>query len=380
MYVCACSLQAESQRTAKGGMGGGLYAVMWTSQVNLTRTLFANNSATASGAGVHMFGVNSSLTVVNASLTGNVAGLPGDATAAAAVVAAAMLVPTRGGGIHVTGASVNGLVGNSLFESNGASLGAGLSFAPEEGQLVIINNTRFRLNEAASQGGGLLVGQGAGLLVTNTSFVNNTARAVEGAGGGLCCMRCRAPQLRGCRFRVNAAAYGGGAALLQPSGASQVVDCRFFKNTALVVNPRTTPAGMPVSDESSMGGLRSLDTMYWPMSWRRVGSKAPAKLPLATNATFDSGAYSGGGGLYVSPQAAFNLSGSTFEDNSGLNGGELGNCLPAGCSPDSCVLVLQRKCGSSNVVYTPLHVQYVHVHACITSMLTCMYCCPHHYM
>jgi hypothetical protein len=367
-------VQAESKLSTNGGMGGGLYAVMWTSRVFLTRTQFTNNTATASGAGAHMFGVNSTLTVVNTTLTGNVAGLPGDATTGAAMVAAAMMVPTRGGGIHVTGASVKGLVVNSTFVQNGASLGAGLSFAPDEGSLVVSNSTRFRLNEAASQGGGLLVGQGVGLLVTNTSFSNNTARAAQGAGGGLCCMRCRNPVLQGCRFRGNAAAFGGGAALLQPTGTSQVVNCRFSANSALVAAPSTTAAGMPSSDESSMGGLRSLDAQYWPMSWRRVGSRAPAKLPLATNATFDSGAYSGGGGLYVSPQAAFNLSGSTFVNNSGLNGGELGySSFSSRCPP--LLSHLHGCCAAVCCVYAAhMHVFCVQTYTCIAPQSTCIHC------
>jgi hypothetical protein len=323
-------------------MGGGMYAVLWASQVNLTRTLLTNNSATASGAGLHLFGVKTRLNVVNTNFTFNLAGLSGALPAAGATpTAAASLVPTRGGGIHVTGGSVAGLVASSWFESNGASLGAGMSFAPDVGELRVINRTRFNFNKAASQGGGLLVSGGTALRITNARFASNAAVAAEGAGGGLCCLQCKTPVLSGTRFKENAATYGGGAALLQPSGASLVTGCTFTNNTALAppVQDNTTAA------VGSMPGVQVLDGLYWPAGWRQQAPISRAllvRVPLAPNATSDSGAYTGGGGLYVSPTAAFNLSDSVFDNNTAVNGG--GSCM---ISASNCWFALEPLAYSS---------------------------------
>jgi hypothetical protein len=315
-------MQAEGRGAAPSGMGGGLYAVLWASEVNLTGSQLINNTATASGAGLHLFGVNTSLNVVDTTFTTNLAGLPSSLPAGLA-----QLTPTRGGGVHVMGGSVVAVVASSIFQENGASLGAGMSFAPDVGQLRVINKTRFRFNQAASQGGGLLVsGGGTTVNATDTRFRSNKARAVQGAGGGLCCLQCKSAVLQRCRFWLNAATYGGGAALLQPAAASLVDGCNFTENTALA--SQSTPAGGGADNRTAAVSSLLLDGLYWPALWRQQApGRALARVPLAANATSDSGAYTGGGGLYVSPTAAFNLSSTVFADNKAVNGGRSCNWL-----------------------------------------------------
>ncbi|GAB4296963.1 MAG: hypothetical protein Fur0025_34800 [Oscillatoriaceae cyanobacterium] len=73
------------------------------------------------------------------------------------------------------------IINNQVITSpNGDALGGGLRHGNGE---LIINNTTFANNLAASQGGGLWVGETSPITINNSTFVGNKAESADGTGG-----------------------------------------------------------------------------------------------------------------------------------------------------------------------------------------------------
>lgn len=179
------------------------------------------------------------------------------------------------------------------------------------------------------------------LHVAGSNFTNNTLLWRElAAGGGLYCLLCDAVNISGSLFSGNRAAYGGGAALLQPWRASTVSDSTFAANTALPdpLGDLPHPAqrrrrGRALLDDGASvatgGGApqlmlgRLFSGPEAPAPDQLGGAAAAAAIlgPIGANVTGDSGTYTGGGGLYLSVAALIELHEVAFADNAAHNGG-----------------------------------------------------------
>ena len=202
---------------------------------------------------------------------------------------------------------------------------------------LLVANTTFNSNEAWTAGGAVSVTGQKAVIMSNTHFNNNRLWWRElAAGGGFYCLMCSSVNVSSCSFTQNRAAYGGGAAILQPWQESAIQNTSFVKNVAmpdpssnLVAEPNSRRRAMlamanPASFLGSMGG-----------NAQRVGGGAQAIAILGSqgaNVTGDDGFYTGGGGLYLSVSSAVRLHECVFLSNAAYNGGKNGwNALEFAC-------------------------------------------------
>lgn len=187
-------------------------------------------------------------------------------------------------------------------------------------------NSSFTNNIALTAGGAVAVTERKTASITNSTFLHNHLLWPEiAAGGGLYCFLCDRVSINGSHFEYNVASYGGGAAILQASGPSSVVDTTFVHNFALpnvahemdLSQRRRSLLAAAAQGQQPFAGQAAAD----PLALQHV----PADIlgPIAGNTTGDSGFYTGGGGLYVSVNSKVDLSGSCFADNVAWNGGKL---------------------------------------------------------
>ena len=196
------------------------------------------------------------------------------------------------------------------------------------GSLLVVN-TSFNSNEAWTAGGAVSVTERKAVAMSNTRFDNNRLWWRElAAGGGFYCFLCRSVNFTSCSFTRNRAAYGGGAAILQPWQQSVIQNTSFVENVALPDPSSDLPANsttrhralLAITDLTGFSGSVAVNP-------HRVGGVAAAAAilgPLGANVTGDSGYYTGGGGLYVSVSNAVRLQECAFLANSAYNGGEGG--------------------------------------------------------
>jgi predicted outer membrane repeat protein len=149
--VVAGNLAGGSSET---GGGGGMY--LFNTSVNVTNSLFYDNSAIKYGGGIRCN--NGTLTFVQSSLSGNGASL--------------------GGGIFTTGTTLT--TGATISENVATTDGGGLYLS--NGVLTVSGETVISSNSAGNSGGGIFCNSGtlqmdSGIVIANT--------AVTGRGGGL---------------------------------------------------------------------------------------------------------------------------------------------------------------------------------------------------
>jgi predicted outer membrane repeat protein len=192
----------------------------------------------------------------------------------------------------------------------------------------LISDSRFISNQALTAGGAVSVTERKVVTVINSSFLNNQLFWRElAAGGGLYCFLCTSVNITSSAFSHNRAAYGGGAAVLQPWQPSVLTNTTFSDNVALP-DP-TTDLGQVANRR-----LRHLLAGSSPYAFsgskavnpQRMGGQAAAVSilgPLGANVTGDSGYYTGGGGLYVSLSSGVNITQCAFLYNTAYNGGEV---------------------------------------------------------
>ncbi len=139
--------------------GGGLYNESGT--LNVTSSIFSNNSASYAGGGI--FNWSGTLNVTNSTFFSN--SVPID-----------NIVPNRyGGGINTYNGTTT--VKNSTFSSNSAVAAGGLYV---NSGTVTVQNSTFSGNQA-DIGGGLYTDYGA-ITVTNSTFTGNSATGAGGIG------------------------------------------------------------------------------------------------------------------------------------------------------------------------------------------------------
>lgn len=211
--------------------------------------------------------------------------------------------------------------------------GGAVSANSEQG-VVSINTTTFNSNTALTAGGAVAVTERKAVTITNTTFANNTLWWKElAAGGGLYCFLCTSVNITSSNFTANRAAYGGGAAVLQPWQDSLIFNTSFIDNVAL---PDPSSSLLDGGDQTADRRRRSRSLLLAAPYSQMSGSRAvnPARMggqaaavailgPLAANVTGDNGLYTGGGGLYVSLSSGTStIRQCAFVRNSAYNGGK----------------------------------------------------------
>jgi predicted outer membrane repeat protein len=209
--------------------------------------------------------------------------------------------------------------------------GGAVSLNSENGSLFV-DSSSFSSNTAFTAGGAVSVTEGKSVTMINATFVSNTLLWRElAAGGGFYCFLCSSVNIMSSSFARNRAAYGGGAAVLQPWQASVLSNTSFVNNVALpdplddmlaAANRRRRALLAAVTTPHHLSGIAAVNPQL-------VGGQALAAAilgPIAANVTGDSGYYTGGGGLYVSVSSVVRLQGCAFLSNTAYNGGELMAC------------------------------------------------------
>lgn len=193
---------------------------------------------------------------------------------------------------------------------------------------LLLNNTVFSSNEAWTAGGAVAVTERKSVLITESAFSDNRLWWQElAAGGGFYCFLCNTVNISSSSFTRNRAAYGGGAAVLQPWQPSVISNTSFIDNVALPDPSGSLP--LPAADKRRRSLLAVDDPGDFSGSMavqpqRMAGLAAAAAIlgPLGANVTGDNGYYTGGGGLYVSLSSTMTLQDCAFLSNSAYNGGE----------------------------------------------------------
>jgi hypothetical protein len=186
-------------------------------------------------------------------------------------------------------------------------------------------NSSFSNNTGWIAGGAVAVTERKVVELSGSKFVGNTLLWPElAAGGGFYCFLCESVTVNNSSFLNNWAAYGGGAAILQPTEPSTIVDSLFVNNTALpMVDSPAAPSQAPAVLGTAVVAPPSLPK---PSAQLLQNSSLAILGPVGSNTTGDTGFYTGGGGLYVTVTDQITISGSSFILNDAWNGGE---ALPA---------------------------------------------------
>lgn len=284
-----------------------MYLGIWSASATFTRPTFLKNRARSSGGGLHALAVLSTVNMTNATAVGNKAQptTPNNSSNWQDVRVA-------GGVVYMQGSQSVLIIMRGVFSGNVASQGGAVAqLADSNSTLVILGPANFSGNLAKNMGGAVSAGEGVNVTIIGGTFVKNIAKAGNAAGGGFYCQRCGHVTLVGSDFSSNTATFGGGAALLQPQTRSGVTDTKFLHNIAV-------PADLNTSAIEQLYQEATLEAQD------ALGRDAAlfAELRGVDNTTFDSGAYAGGGGLYVSVIDQFDVNGTTvFMNNTGKNGG-----------------------------------------------------------
>jgi predicted outer membrane repeat protein len=222
-------------------------------------------------------------------------------------------IRAAGGAVYVQGSQSLLTLDKGIFAYNRASHGGAVAqLADSDSALDVRGPASFSENVAKNMGGAMSAGEGVKVTIRGGTFFNNSAIAENAAGGGLYCQRCGHVVIIGSNFTSNSAPFGGGAALLQAQGSSVITNTQFVHNVALP--PRLINDTMKLLHQEA--SLEADDT-------KGKDAALFEGLQVVDNTTIDSGAYGGGGGLYVSLIAPFDINGSIiFQDNVGLSGGE----------------------------------------------------------
>ncbi len=161
------------------GSGGGIFST--AGNVLVENSTLESNVANRAGGGIEL--INGRLDFNNSSLggataeQGNIAGPEGTAA------------PGNGGGFHVSGMEASAYFRNSEVTNNvAASEGGGLW--NQVGSLLRVDNTTVEMNvahgdEADNGGGGIFNNGGRLTLANETSIMSNSATGTAGSGGGI---------------------------------------------------------------------------------------------------------------------------------------------------------------------------------------------------
>ncbi len=145
---------------------------------------------------------------------------------------------SRGGGLFDNGGSL--IISNSTFADNTAIGGAGL-FATG-GTVIISNSTFFANNSTHLDGGGGILNQGATMSITNSTFASNTTNVYcDGVGGGGI-LNGGSLSISNSTFVNNSGGCGPegvGGGLFNGGGSVSISNSTFANNTARGLGPQS---------------------------------------------------------------------------------------------------------------------------------------------
>jgi CSLREA domain-containing protein len=255
------------------GDGGGISASS-KSSLSVTRSSFANNSAEGSGGGISS-ATEGSASISGSTFSGNQAG---------GVDASGVLTDGEGGGLYAGGMGSVQITG-SAFTGNSAT-GNGGGIAIDNGGTVGLLDSTVHDNSSQAGGGGIF---NAGYTVV-FERVQATGNSAVGDGGGLLSEATGNFTIDSSSFNGNSAENGGGFANAGDGGL-RVTRTTFWNNRALTgVN----------SDTGLGGGIYSLGDAAAEYSNVTIsGNLAQVR----------------GGGLYVDADAGVRVINSTITQN-----------------------------------------------------------------
>ena len=199
---------------------------------------------------------------------------------------------------------------------DGVTISDAYGYSDYHGGMVIdggsptLTNCIFRDNR--SEGGGGLYNEGGSPVLSDCQFLNNVV--VGGTGGGMLSWK-GSPVVTHCRFESNTAAAGGGLAM-KYSPQAVVSSTLFIDNMAENVG-----GGALVSGEVSLTDCRFDGNHAAKGAGAAVADGAPQiNRCLFTDNIVDSGSW-GGGGIYVTNNAAPAITNCIFSGNNGMAGG-----------------------------------------------------------
>jgi len=175
----------------------------------------------------------------------------------------------------------NGVIDGFTFQNGSMPSGGGLYIG--WGSSSIVSNCTFLNNSADNYGAGIYNHQYASPTITNCTLTNNSSSQY---GGGMYNSDNSSPTVMNCTFSGNTATTSGGGIYNSDSSSLSITDCTFSENTA-----------------SSGGGI--------------YNDYSPSTI---TNCTFSGNTASGGGGIY-NWQSTSIITDCTFSGNTGNNAG-----------------------------------------------------------
>ena len=283
------------------GSGGGVLSV--GGSVSILGATLSGNVASRAGGGIEIAGTTTGLRLAGTTLTGNIAG--SDATSG--TVAA----PGNGGGLHVTGnidVDISGAtVSNNVADSEGGGLWNGSGVMVVEDSVITSNRAD---GDDADNGGGGIFNAGGDVVVIGGSITGNTALGTAGSGGGV--FNDAAGSLGMVRTIVannTANRAGGGIEDNSGSGTVRLIGVRLTNNSAGVdIGSGATASpgnggGMHVTGGGttfiSQSDVRdNVAASEGGGLWNGSGLMRVTRSTVATNTASGDAADNGGGGVF----------------------------------------------------------------------------------
>jgi len=180
------------------------------------------------------------------------------------------------GGIRTLGSSASPepTITQCTFRKN---IGSGINAAGG----ITVTQCRFVANQAGPpvDGGGILSRRGTGtVVVADTDFLDNTAAALEGSGGGA--YSWLPATVTRCSFEGNIAGYGGGLAL---GNGGIVTNSIFVRNTVTVFDDRGISVGPAIYSNTQSTEVANCTFVQNVDTGRRRGTPALQSCPIASS-------------------------------------------------------------------------------------------------
>lgn len=270
--------------TVDGGDAVRLFTLGSAGHVTVRHLTFTRGKSTGNG-GAFYVNTNATLALESCAFTSNTA--------------------VNGGAIY----STSGLtVSSCTFTGNQATGGSGNggALSVSGGAGLIVTGSSFADN-TAFQGAGMFAGAG-NATITDTVFQHNTASS-DGWGGGLVLNSSGAKRLTRVTFTGNSAYAGGGLAVLSSSQAVILDHVTFLNNTA------TDTGGGLYTDPG--GPLTGYNVLFSGNTAAYIGGGAFAYGALSlTNVVFTGNSAGWGGGLFTDRTASTQqITNATFSNN-----------------------------------------------------------------
>ena len=225
-FIARGNVQTLSDCNFINNTAGNDYGAVYVSNVNVDSCNFINNTAQDDYSALYLASGSNALTLTKSNFTGNFASnraTVGIGNAKAQVSNCNFTdneVKSSGSAIYVTAQEV--IVSNNMFDKNVAGANGTVYFASTSGKILDSNFT----NNKALNGAGVYTGTNAGILISGSSFISNTATVEAGA----IYLASQAGKIQNCNFTDNKAVNGGAVVL---AGSNQeIAFCKFEGNNA----------------------------------------------------------------------------------------------------------------------------------------------------